>query len=123
MPCILCKTSGANRISSVKNLLCKTIGSNAVFRSLNLAMLAKRILMWINESQFSFARVLRAKYLSHGDILIAGPNVGSCFVWQNILASLAEIQFGSWVRMLPISKTYISSCQKNLTKNSTCTYP
>jgi hypothetical protein len=34
---------------------------------------------------------------------------------------LAEIQFGSHVHMLPMSKNYISECQKIQTKNFTCT--
>jgi hypothetical protein len=34
---------------------------------------------------------------------------------------VAEIQFGSHVRMLPMPKNYISECQKNQTKNFTCT--
>jgi hypothetical protein len=33
----------------------------------------------------------------------------------------AEIQFGSHVHMLPMSKNYISECQKIQTKNFTCT--
>jgi hypothetical protein len=34
---------------------------------------------------------------------------------------VAEIQFGSHVHMLHMPKNYISECQKNQTKNFTCT--
>jgi hypothetical protein len=40
------------------------------------------------------ARVLRAKYYPHGEILKAGPKVGSSFTWQSILAGLTTFKRG-----------------------------
>jgi hypothetical protein len=58
------------------------------FHSFNLAMLAKQIWPLVNEPNSLCARVLKAKYYPHGDILKAGPKAGSSFTWQSILAGL-----------------------------------
>jgi hypothetical protein len=64
------------------------------FHSFNLAMLAKQIWRLINEPNSLCARVLRAKYYPHGDILKAGPKAGSSFTWQSILAGLPTLKRG-----------------------------
>ena len=48
----------------------------------------------INKPDSICARVLRAKYYPHGDILKAGPKAGSSFTWQSILAGLATLKRG-----------------------------
>jgi hypothetical protein len=58
------------------------------YHSFNLAMLAKQIWRLINEPNSLYARVLRAKYYPHGDILKAGPKTGSSFTWQSILVGI-----------------------------------
>jgi hypothetical protein len=51
-------------------------------------MLAKQGWRLINDPNSLCARVLRAKYYPHGDILKAGPKSGSSFTWQSILAGI-----------------------------------
>jgi hypothetical protein len=64
------------------------------FHSFNLAMLAKQIWRLVNEPNSLCARVLKAKYYPHGDILKAGPKAGSSFTWQSILAGLPTFKRG-----------------------------
>jgi hypothetical protein len=64
------------------------------FHSFNLAMLAKQIWRMTNDPESLCAKVLRAKYYSHGDILKAGPKAGSSFTWQSIIAGLATFKRG-----------------------------
>jgi hypothetical protein len=62
--------------------------------SFNLAMLAKQVWRLIQEPDSLCAKVLRAKYYSHGDILKAGPKLGSSFTWQSVVAGLATFKRG-----------------------------
>jgi hypothetical protein len=64
------------------------------FHSFNLAMLAKQTWRLITEPESLCAQVLRAKYYPHGDILKAGPKVGSSFTWQSIFAGVATFKRG-----------------------------
>jgi hypothetical protein len=64
------------------------------FHSFNLSMLAKQIWRMINEPESLCAKVLRAKYYSHGNILKEGPKAGSSFTWQSIIAGLATFKRG-----------------------------
>jgi ribonuclease HI len=64
------------------------------FHSFNLAMLAKQVWRLIDEPDSLCAKVLRAKYYPHGDILHAGPKAGSSFTWQSIVAGLATFKRG-----------------------------
>jgi ribonuclease HI len=64
------------------------------FHSFNLAMLAKQIWRLVNEPNSLCARVLKAKYYPHGDILKVGPKAGSSFTWQSILAGLPTFKRG-----------------------------
>jgi hypothetical protein len=57
-------------------------------------MLAKQAWRLITESDSLCARVLQAKYFSHGDILKAGPKAGSSFTWQSIVAGLTTFKRG-----------------------------
>jgi hypothetical protein len=64
------------------------------FHSFNLAMLSKQVWRLISDPDLLCARVLRAKYYSHGDILKAGPKAGSSFTWQSILVGLTTFKRG-----------------------------
>ena len=64
------------------------------FHSFNLAMLAKQVWRLINDPESLCARVLRAKYYAHGDIMQAGPKAGSSFTWQSIVAGLTTFKRG-----------------------------
>jgi hypothetical protein len=64
------------------------------FHYFNLAMLAKQTWHLITNLYSLCARVLRAKYYSHGDLLKAGPKAGSPFTWQSIIAGLATFKRG-----------------------------
>jgi hypothetical protein len=64
------------------------------FHSFNLAMLAKQVWRLINEPDSLCAKVLRAKYYPHGDVLKASPKAGSSFTWQSIVAGIATFKRG-----------------------------
>jgi hypothetical protein len=64
------------------------------FHLFNLAMLAKQTWRLINNPKSMCARVLRAKYYSHEDILKAGCIAGSSFTWQSIFMGLATFKRG-----------------------------
>jgi ribonuclease HI len=64
------------------------------FHSFNLAMLAKQVWRLIEVPESLCARVLRAKYFPHGDILKAGPKAGSSFTWQSIVAGVSTFKRG-----------------------------
>ena len=64
------------------------------FHSFNLAMLAKQVSRLIDEPESLCAKILKAKYYPHGNILIAGPKSGSSFTWQSVLAGLATFKRG-----------------------------
>jgi hypothetical protein len=64
------------------------------FHSFNLAMLAKQVWRLINEPDSLCARVLKAKYYPHGNILKAGPKAGSSYTWQSIVAGIATFKRG-----------------------------
>jgi hypothetical protein len=64
------------------------------FHSFNLAMLAKQVWRLINEPDSLCAKVLRAKYYPHGDVLKAGPKAGSSYTWQSIVAGIATFKRG-----------------------------
>jgi hypothetical protein len=64
------------------------------FHSFNLAMLSKQIWRLICDPDSLCAKVLRAKYYPHGNILKAGPKGGSSFTWQSIVAGLATFKMG-----------------------------
>jgi hypothetical protein len=57
-------------------------------------MIAKQTWRLINEPDSTCAQVLCAKYNSHGDILKAGPEARSSFMWQSIVAGLATFKRG-----------------------------
>jgi hypothetical protein len=48
----------------------------------------------VNDLESLCARVLRAKYYPHGDILKAGPKAGSSYTWQSIFAELSTFKRG-----------------------------
>lgn len=54
----------------------------------NLSMLAKHSWRPITNPETLCARVLRAKYFHHGNLLKAGPEKGSSFIWQRVVAGL-----------------------------------
>ena len=60
----------------------------------NLAMLAKQCWRLITNPDTLCARVLRAKYYPHGDLLKVGPKSGSSFTWQSIIAGLSTFKRG-----------------------------
>jgi hypothetical protein len=64
------------------------------FHSFNLSMLAKQVWRLVNDPESLCARVLRAKYYPHGDILKAGPKAGSSYTWQSIVVGLSTFKRG-----------------------------
>jgi hypothetical protein len=62
--------------------------------SFNLAMLAKQVWRLIDAPDSLCARVLKAKYYPHTDILKAGPKAGSSFTWQSIVAGIRTFNRG-----------------------------
>jgi hypothetical protein len=56
--------------------------------------MAKQVWRLIDEPKSLCAKVLRAKYYPHGDILEGGPKTGSSFTWQSIIAGLATFKRG-----------------------------
>jgi hypothetical protein len=64
------------------------------FHSFNLSMLAKQVWRLVNDPESLCARVLRAKYYPHGDILKAAPKAGSSYTWQSIVAGITTFKRG-----------------------------
>jgi hypothetical protein len=62
--------------------------------SFNLAMLAKKVWRLIDAPDSLCARVLKAKYYHHTDILKAGPKAGSSFTLQSIVAGIRSFNKG-----------------------------
>ena len=62
--------------------------------SFNLAMLAKQCWRLLQNPDSLCARVLSAKYYPNGDILKAGPEKGSSFAWQSIVAGIQTFKRG-----------------------------
>jgi hypothetical protein len=58
------------------------------FHSFYMSMLAKQVWRLVNDPESLCARVLRAKYYPHGDILKAGPKASSSYTWQSMFAEL-----------------------------------
>jgi hypothetical protein len=65
----------------------------------NLAILAKQSWRLINKPESLCAQVLRAKYYPDGNLLKAGPNKGSSFTWQSIIAGLQTLKRGHMWRI------------------------
>jgi hypothetical protein len=57
-------------------------------------MLSKQVWRLICVPDSLCAKVLRAKYYPHGDILKAGPKAASSFTWQSIVAGLTTFKRG-----------------------------
>jgi hypothetical protein len=70
------------------------------FHSFNLSMLAKQVWRLVNDPESLCARVLRAKYYPHGDILKAGQKlvhpIPGKVLWRELLRSSVAI-FGELV--------------------------
>jgi hypothetical protein len=67
----------------------------------NMAMLAKQSWRLLSNPESLCARVLKAKYYPHSNLLNAGPKQGSSYTWQSILAGLRtfkKVIFGELVR-------------------------
>ena len=62
--------------------------------SFNLALLAKQCWRLITCPDSLCAKVLRAKYYPHGNLLLAGQKNGSSFTWQSLVAGLQTFKRG-----------------------------
>jgi hypothetical protein len=64
------------------------------FDSFNLAMLAKQVQRLLKELESLCGCVLVPNTILDGNILKAGPKVGSLFTWQSIVAGLTMFKRG-----------------------------
>jgi hypothetical protein len=55
-------------------------------------MLAKQVWRLINDPESLCVKVLRAKYYPQGDILKAGPKLGSSFTWQSLIVGITTFK-------------------------------
>ena len=79
-----------------KSCIPKNIGRMGLcdLYSFNLAMLAKHVLLLVEDPDSIFAQVLRAKYYPHGEILKAWPTNGSSFIWKSLVVIVQTFKHG-----------------------------